>query len=64
MATAPYLVTTFATAPNGLSAPDSITFSATNVFIGYGNGGAPDGSGGAVSNVVEYDFEGNLLTLV
>jgi hypothetical protein len=61
VATAPYSVTTFATAPAGLSAPDSITFSATNVFVGYGNEGAPDGSGGAVSNILEYDFKGNLL---
>src|SRR5579862_187491 len=58
-AVAPYTVTTFATAPSGLSAPDSVTFSASNVFIGYGNGGAPDGSGGAMSDVVEYDFKGN-----
>ena len=61
VAIAPYSVTTFANAPMGLSAPDSVTFSATNVFIGYGNGGAPDGSGGAVSNVVEYDFKGNVV---
>ncbi len=61
VATAPYSVTTFATAPTGLSAPDSVTFSSTNVFIGYGNGGAPDGSGGAISNVVEYNFKGNLI---
>jgi len=62
VATAPYSVTTFATAPAGLSAPDSVTFSATNVFIGYGNNGAADGSGNAVSNVVQYDFKGNLIT--
>ena len=61
VATSPYSVTTFATAPSGLSAPDSITFSASNVFVGYGNGGAPDGSGGAMSNVVEYDFKGNTV---
>jgi hypothetical protein len=61
VATPPYSATTFATAPSGLSAPDSITFSATNVFVGYGNGGAPDGSGGAMSNVVEYDFKGNTI---
>jgi hypothetical protein len=61
VATAPYSVTTFATAPTGLSAPDSVTFSSTNIFVGYGNGGAPDGSGGAMSNVVEYDFKGNLI---
>jgi hypothetical protein len=60
-ATPPYSVTTFATAPRGLSAPDSVTFSATNVFIGYRNGGAPDGSSGAMSNVVEHDFKGNLI---
>ena len=61
VATAPYSVTTFATAPSGLSKPDSITFSSTNVFVGYGNGGAPDGSGGAMSNVVEYDFTGTVV---
>src|SRR5580704_3243317 len=60
-AIAPYSVTTFATAPTGLSAPDSVTFSATNIFIGYGNGGMPDGSDNAMSNVVEYDFKGNLI---
>jgi hypothetical protein len=61
VAVAPYTITTFATAPAGLSAPDSVTFSSTNVFIGYGNTGAPDGSGGAMSNVVSYDFKGNLI---
>jgi len=61
VATAPYTITTFATAPSGLSKPDSITFNSTNVFVGYGNGGAPDGSGGAMSNIVEYDFKGNMI---
>jgi hypothetical protein len=61
VANAPYSVTTFATAPTGLSAPDSVTFSSTRIFVGYGNGGAPDGSGGALSNVVEYDFKGNVI---
>jgi hypothetical protein len=61
VAVPPYTVTTFATAPTGLSAPDSITFSSTNVFVGYGNGGQPDGSDGAMSNVIEYDFKGNLI---
>jgi hypothetical protein len=32
VATPPYSVSTFATAPQGLSAPDSVTFSATNIF--------------------------------
>jgi hypothetical protein len=61
VAVAPYSLTTFATAPTGISAPDSVTFSATNVFVGYGNGGLPDGSGGAMSNVIEYDFNGNMI---
>jgi hypothetical protein len=61
VASPPYSVTTFATAPTGLSAPDSVTFSSTNIFVGYGNGGAPDGSGGAVSNVIEYDFKGKQI---
>jgi hypothetical protein len=55
----PYSVSTFATAPAGLSAPDSLTFSSTHVFVGYGNGGSPVGSGGAMSNIIEYDFNGN-----
>jgi hypothetical protein len=55
----PYTITPFATNPTGLSAPDSITFNATNVFVGYGNGGNPDGSGGAKSNIIEYDMTGH-----
>ncbi len=58
-APAPYAVTVFATNPSGVSKPDSITFNATNVFVGYGNGGNPDGSGGATSNIIEYDMKGN-----
>lgn len=58
---APYSVSVFATDPPGLSAPDSVTFNATNVFVGYGNGGNPDGSDNAKSNVVEYDMSGNAV---
>ncbi len=58
---APYTMTTFATGTDTIFAPDSVTFSATNVFIGYGNGGAPDGSGGAMSNVIEYDMKGKMV---
>jgi hypothetical protein len=61
VATPPYSVTTFATAPAGLSKPDSITFSSTSIFVGYGNGGMPNGGGGAMSNVVEYDFNGHIV---
>jgi hypothetical protein len=61
VAVAPYTITTFATGTDTIFAPDSVTFSATNVFIGFGNGGAPDGSGGAMSNVIEYDMKGNMV---
>ena len=60
-ATPPYTFKVFATNPTGLSAPDSITFNATNVFVGYGNGGAPDGSGGAMSDIVEYNMTGTQI---
>jgi hypothetical protein len=60
-AAAPYSVSTFAVSENGYSAPDSITFSRFNVFVGYGNGGAPDGSGGAMSTIVKYNMAGTVL---
>lgn len=61
VAAAPYSVAVFATNPAGMSKPDSIAVSATNVFVGYGNGGNPDGSGGAKSDVVEYDLTGKSI---
>ncbi len=60
-ATPPYALTLFASNPTGLSKPDSIAFNGTDVFVGYGNGGNPDGSGGAMSNIVEYDLTGKQL---
>lgn len=60
-AVAPYSVSTFAVSESGYSAPDSITFSPKNVFVGYGNGGAPDGSGGAMSTIVEYTMDGTVV---
>jgi hypothetical protein len=61
-AVAPYSVSTFAVSENGYSKPDSITFSRYNVFVGYGNGGAPDGSGGAMSTIVKYKMDGRVVT--
>jgi hypothetical protein len=58
---APYSISVFATAPTGITAPDSITFSSTNIFVGYGNGHAPDGSDGKSSDIIEYDFQGHNL---
>jgi hypothetical protein len=58
---APYSVSTFAVSENGYTAPDSITFSRHNVFVGYGNGGNPDGSGGAMSTIVMYKMDGTVV---
>lgn len=58
---APYSVSTFAVSENGYTAPDSITFSRHYVFVGYGNGGAPDGSGGAKSTIVMYKMDGTVV---
>ena len=58
---APYSLSTFAVSQNGYSKPDSITFSRTNVFVGYGNGGNPDGSGGAMSTIVKYKMDGTVM---
>jgi hypothetical protein len=56
-----YTLTTFATAPSGSSAPDSIAIAEGAVFVGYGNGGNPDGSGGAMSTIAKYSLSGRLL---
>jgi hypothetical protein len=58
----PYTLSTFAQSESGYSDPDSVTFNESNIFVGYGNGGAPDGSGGAMSTIVEYDMTGKVVT--
>jgi hypothetical protein len=58
----PYALSTFAVSESGYTDPDSVTFNDTNIFVGYGNGGAPDGSGGAMSTIVEYDMTGAVVT--
>ena len=58
-----YSVTIFAQ-PNGqYSAPDSIAVTGDRVYIGYGNGNAPDGSDGKSSNIVEYTTSGQVLNV-
>jgi hypothetical protein len=59
-ATPPYALSTFATAPAGLSAPDSIAVLGDDVFVGYGDGHAADGSDGLKSQIVQYDMYGNI----
>jgi hypothetical protein len=62
-ATVPYTVSTFAT---GVATvyfqPDSIALLNGHIFIGYGNGAAPDGSDGKSSTIVEYKKNGDVVT--
>lgn len=58
-AVAPYTLTTFnGVPPVGASEPDDLAVSAdaTDLWVGYGNGNAPDGSDGKSSNIVEYEI--------
>ncbi|MDE2450916.1 MAG: hypothetical protein KGO22_18210 [Gammaproteobacteria bacterium] len=54
-----YTLSVFATAPSGLSAPDSVTVLDGHVYVGYGDGHMPDGSDGLDSQVVEYTMDGS-----
>src|SRR5215470_1939576 len=57
-AVTPYTVAVFASGAADLSSPDSIAFTSTNVFVGFGNGVAKDGSDGKSSTIVMYDLQG------
>lgn len=57
-AVSPYQLKLFANAPAGLSAPDSVVVLGDHVFVGYGDGHAPDGSDGLKSQVVEFGMDG------
>ncbi|HTB65414.1 MAG TPA: hypothetical protein VK727_04250 [Steroidobacteraceae bacterium] len=61
VAAPPYTLAPFATAPTGLSAPDSIAVVGNNVFVGYGDGHAPDGSDGLSSQIVEFAMDGTVI---
>ena len=61
VATQPYTLTAFATAPSGLSAPDSIAVVDGHVFVGYGDKHAPDGSDGLSSQIVEFTMDGSIV---
>jgi hypothetical protein len=56
-----FSLSVFAAAPPGSSAPDSIAVVGSNVFVGFGNGGKPDGSGGAMSTIAEFNSAGAFL---
>lgn len=49
------------TPPASLSAPDSVAVLDDHVFVGYGDGHAPDGSDGLSSQVVEYTMDGTVV---
>ncbi|HEV8015910.1 MAG TPA: hypothetical protein VGP48_10275 [Stellaceae bacterium] len=63
-ATPPYALSVFAAAPAGLSAPDSIAVTGGHVFVGYGDGHAPDGSDGLSSQIVEFGMDGSVQHVV
>jgi hypothetical protein len=63
VASAPYTISTFASSIAGVDfAPDSIAVVGGHVFVGYGDGAAPDGSDGKSSTVVEYKMNGDIVT--
>jgi hypothetical protein len=63
VASVPYTVSVFATSIPGVDfAPDSIAVLNGDVFVGYGDGAAPDGSDGKSSTIVEYTPNGDIVT--
>ena len=56
-----YSISLFAGGPVGTSAANSVLVVGNDVYVGYGNGGNPDGSGGAVSTIVEFSRSGQVL---
>lgn len=59
----PYSVSAFATSvANVYFQPDSIAVLGGHIFVGFGDGAAPDGSDGKSSTIVEYDRTGNVIT--
>jgi len=63
VAAAPYTISVFATSIPGVDfAPDSIAVVDGKVFVGYGDGAAPDGSDGKSSTIVEYQLNGDVVT--
>lgn len=62
VAAPPYTISVFATSIPGVDFdPDSIAVVGGHVFIGYGDGAAPDGSDGKSSTVVEYKMNGDMV---
>jgi len=64
VATTGFTVTTFAGPLAGSSQPDSIAVVGATVWVGYGNTGMPDGTGGAKSQIVEYSASGAVMRVL
>jgi hypothetical protein len=60
LAVAPYSLSVFARAPQGLSAPDSIAVLHGHVFVGYGDGHDPGGADGLSSQIVDFAADGRV----
>ena len=56
-----FTLSVFGKAPAGASRPDSLALVGDHVWVGYGGAGKPDGSGGALSQIVEFDGSGAML---
>ena len=64
VAVAPYTISVFATSvPGSYTQPDSVAFLNGNVFVGYSNGVAKDGSDGKSSTIVEYTVTGTVVKM-
>jgi hypothetical protein len=59
-----YTLNTFATPPAGVTQPDSIAIVGSDVFVGYSNGTAKDGTDGKSSTIVEYSSTGAVIATV
>ena len=56
-----FTVSTFATAPAGASQSDSIAVDGSNVFVGFQNHVAKDGTDGKSSTIVQYNSSGAVV---
>ena len=59
-----FTLSVFATPPAGSSKPDSIAVVDGRVWIGYGDGHAPDGSDGLSNEIVEYTADGDVMRTI
>src|SRR3984893_253025 len=60
VATLPYTIKVFATAPRGTSQPDSIVQWGDHIIVGFENGVAKDGTDGKSSTIVQFSLSGKV----